>query len=39
MQERNFKLHSEYAPSGDQPQAISGLVEGLKLGKKYQTLL
>ena len=39
MQERIFKLHSEYAPSGDQPQAISGLVEGLKLGKKYQTLL
>jgi excinuclease ABC subunit B len=39
MREQMFKLHSEYAPSGDQPEAIKGLVDGLKQGKKYQTLL
>ena len=34
-----FKLHSEYKPSGDQPQAIEKLVKGINEGKKYQTLL
>ena len=34
-----FKLHSNYQPSGDQPQAIKELVEGLKSGKKEQVLL
>ena len=34
-----FQLKSEYAPAGDQPQAIAELVRGLKEGKKYQTLL
>lgn len=34
-----IKLHSEYQPSGDQPQAIEKLVEGLKEGKKDQVLL
>ena len=34
-----FKLHSKYSPSGDQPQAIEKLVDGLKKGEKYQTLL
>lgn len=34
-----FELKSEYAPAGDQPQAIAELVRGLKEGKKYQTLL
>ena len=34
-----FQLKSEYAPAGDQPQAIEELVRGLKEGKKYQTLL
>ena len=34
-----FELKSEYAPAGDQPQAIAQLVQGLKEGKKYQTLL
>lgn len=34
-----FKLVSNYKPAGDQPQAIKKLVEGLKEGKKFQTLL
>ena len=34
-----FKLHSEYKPTGDQPQAIEYLSNGVKKGKKYQTLL
>ena len=34
-----FKLHSEYKPTGDQPQAIEYLSKGIKEGKKYQTLL
>ena len=35
----NFKLHAPFAPSGDQPQAIKELVEGLSRGDKAQTLL
>lgn len=35
----NFKLHSEFAPTGDQPAAIEKLSEGLQNGEKYQTLL
>lgn len=34
-----FKLHSEYQPTGDQPQAIEALVEGFKEGNQFQTLL
>ena len=34
-----FKLESEYKPSGDQPQAIEKLVEGIKSGQKHQVLL
>lgn len=34
-----FKLQSEYKPTGDQPKAIEKLVEGLNIGEKYQTLL
>ena len=34
-----FKLHSKFEPTGDQPEAIKGLVEGIKMGEKYQTLL
>ena len=34
-----FKLHSEYQPTGDQPQAIEKLVDGIQIGEKYQTLL
>ena len=35
----NFKLHSQFVPSGDQPQAIRELVEGLSRGDAAQTLL
>ena len=34
-----FKLHSKFEPTGDQPEAIKGLVEGIERGEKYQTLL
>ncbi|WP_226063674.1 excinuclease ABC subunit UvrB [Kaistella polysaccharea] len=34
-----FKLESEYKPTGDQPTAIKKLTEGLEIGEKYQTLL
>ncbi|HPT70284.1 MAG TPA: excinuclease ABC subunit UvrB, partial [Syntrophomonas sp.] len=34
-----FQLHSDYFPSGDQPQAIRELVEGLQQGYRAQTLL
>ena len=34
-----FKLHSDYKPTGDQPQAIEKLSNGIKEGKKFQTLL
>ena len=35
----HFKLHSEYKPTGDQPQAIQELVEGFQKGNQFQTLL
>lgn len=35
----DFKLHSPYQPTGDQPQAIEQLVEGFKEGNQFQTLL
>ena len=34
-----FKLHSKYQPTGDQPQAIEELVKGFKEGNQFQTLL
>ena len=34
-----FILHSNYKPTGDQPQAIESIVNGIKSGKKEQTLL
>ena len=34
-----FKLHSEYQPTGDQPQAIESLVRGFREGNQFQTLL
>ena len=34
-----FKLHSEFAPTGDQPTAIESIVEGLQRGEHMQTLL
>ena len=38
-QEQIFKLHSDYKPTGDQPQAIRELVEGFKAGNQVETLL
>ncbi len=35
----DFKIVSDYVPSGDQPQAIDALVEGLNKGAKHQVLL
>lgn len=35
----DFILHSEYAPTGDQPEAIDQLVKGFKEGNQFQTLL
>ncbi|MCF0245847.1 MAG: excinuclease ABC subunit UvrB [Ileibacterium sp.] len=35
----HFELVSDYKPSGDQPEAIAELVEGIKEGKKHQVLL
>ncbi|RGC21072.1 excinuclease ABC subunit UvrB [Enterocloster aldenensis] len=34
-----FKLHSEYQPTGDQPQAIEALVKGFREGNQFETLL
>lgn len=38
-EQKIFELHSEYAPTGDQPQAIEQLVKGFKEGNQCQTLL
>ena len=37
--QNTFKLHSEYQPTGDQPQAIEALVKGFREGNQFQTLL
>src|SRR5258706_10154041 len=34
-----LELVSEFSPSGDQPEAIAGLAEGIEAGERYQTLL
>ncbi len=34
-----FQLHADYKPAGDQPEAITQLVNGIREGEKYQTLL
>ncbi len=39
MEKAEFILESEYEPTGDQPQAIKELVEGIETGRKHQTLL
>ncbi len=39
MSQTIFKLHSEYKPTGDQPQAIETLVQGFQEGNQCQTLL
>ena len=38
MQDK-FVLHSSYKPTGDQPEAIEGLVRGINNGARMQTLL
>ena len=38
-EQKVFELHSEYAPTGDQPQAIEALVKGFQEGNQFQTLL
>ncbi len=35
----DFELVAPFQPTGDQPQAIAKLVDGLKAGKKHQVLL
>ena len=37
--QKMFELHSEYKPTGDQPQAIEALVKGFQDGNQFQTLL
>lgn len=37
--QNNFKLTSDYKPTGDQPEAIENLLKGIQKGKKHQTLL
>ncbi len=39
MEKRNFILKSEYKPTGDQPEAIRALVEGIEAGERAQTLV
>lgn len=39
MEYRDFKLVTNYKPTGDQPEAIEQLVEGIRQNKKYQVLL
>jgi excinuclease ABC subunit B len=34
-----FKVHADFAPAGDQPQAIAALAEGVRRGDRFQTLL
>lgn len=38
-EEMEFKVHSQYKPTGDQPEAIEKLARGFQEGKKFQTLL
>ena len=37
--QKQFKLHSEYKPTGDQPRAIAELVKGFQEGNQFETLL
>ncbi|WP_414739132.1 excinuclease ABC subunit UvrB [Macrococcoides canis] len=39
MEHHDFKIHSDYQPAGDQPDAIDKIVQGIKEGKRHQTLL
>ncbi|MDR1731881.1 MAG: excinuclease ABC subunit UvrB [Synergistaceae bacterium] len=37
--QKNFVLHSEWPPAGDQPEAIEALTRGLEAGERFQTLM
>ena len=39
MSDNKFKLVTNYSPSGDQPEAIKSLVNGINNGLKHQVLL
>ncbi|MBQ8691627.1 MAG: DEAD/DEAH box helicase family protein, partial [Synergistaceae bacterium] len=39
MNNKNFVLHSAWPPSGDQPEAISALINGVRANKRFQTLM
>ncbi|GHV34188.1 UvrABC system protein B [Synergistales bacterium] len=39
MIEKNFILHSDWPPAGDQPEAIESLTKGLRAGERFQTLI
>ena len=39
MIQKNFILHSEWPPAGDQPEAIEALRRGLDVGQRFQTLM
>jgi len=39
MESRSFKLHCDFKPSGDQPEAIEGLIQGINKKSNFQTLL
>ncbi|MGR6546029.1 excinuclease ABC subunit UvrB [Paenibacillus tundrae] len=39
MSDKTFEIESEFSPQGDQPAAIEQLVQGVREGKRYQTLL
>ena len=39
MLSKNFTLHSDWPASGDQPEAIGALTEGLARGDRFQTLM
>ena len=39
LKNKPFKLHSDYQPAGDQPEAIKQLTEGIENGERFQTLL
>ena len=39
MEHHEFKIHSDFAPTGDQPEAIDRLVAGFRQGNQFETLL
>ena len=39
IETRPFRVHSDFEPAGDQPEAIAKLTEGIRRGDRFQTLL